>query len=270
MIKVLVVEDEEIIRNGLVYTIDWLKMDSVIVGTAEDGEEGLKEIHLKKPDVVITDIKMPILDGLEMISLAQKEQLDFEAILLTSYSDFDYAKRAIQLQIFDYLSKPVSNQKLEEVMKNVKEKVLKKREDQIAQAIYQQSKTGFNIDSIISSHFQNAYVNQAIRLINENYQHKLSLEQIAMDNGISTSYLSRVFKQETKDTFWDLLNKYRIQKAIELIKDGRMRIYEISEAVGFSDYKRFYSVFKKYANMSPTDFVKNSFFIVNDTSENKK
>ena len=72
MIRVLIVEDEEFIRKGLVHTMDWLKMDCLVVGEAENGEEGFERILELKPDVVLTDIRMPKLDGIAMIEKAKK------------------------------------------------------------------------------------------------------------------------------------------------------------------------------------------------------
>ena len=88
MIKVLIVEDENLIRKGLVYAINWMAMDSVVVGEGKDGREGLEKIAQLKPDVVMTDIKMPKMSGIDMIARAQEQQLaDFIPIILTSYSN---------------------------------------------------------------------------------------------------------------------------------------------------------------------------------------
>ena len=93
MIQLLIVEDEEIIRKGLQYTIDWLSLDIVIAGVAENGKEGLDLIRKLDPDIVLTDIKMPIMDGLTMLEKASEELYKIVPIILTSYSEFDYAKQ---------------------------------------------------------------------------------------------------------------------------------------------------------------------------------
>ena len=101
--------------------------------------------------------------------------------------------------------------------------------------------------------------------IKENYHQKISIENIADKLGVSVSYLSRKFKEQTSQTFLDVLNKYRIQKAIELLHTSKYRVYEISDLTGFSDYKHFCCVFKKYTQTAPTEFAKNSSFIVHKT-----
>ena len=103
---------------------------------------------------------------------------------------------------------------------------------------------------------ENQYVSKAITAIREDFARKLSIESISDDLGVSASYLSRKFKEVTGQTFLDFLNKYRVQQAIVMLGTRQYRISEISEATGFTDYKHFCSVFKKYTSKSPTKFIK--------------
>ena len=116
MLRVMIVEDESMIRKGLVFTIDWLSMDCVVVAEASNGQEGYERILEYKPDVVLTDICMPFMDGIEMIQKASKK-VKFKSILLTSYAEFDYARRAIEARVCEYLLKPVDEEKLAKIMK---------------------------------------------------------------------------------------------------------------------------------------------------------
>ena len=118
MLRVLIAEDEDIIRKGLVYTTDWLSMDCVVVAEAANGQEGLEKILECRPDVVIADICMPFLDGIEMIKKAS-ETVHFKSILLTSYADFEYARRAIDARVCEYMLKPVDEDELADIMKPV-------------------------------------------------------------------------------------------------------------------------------------------------------
>ena len=103
---------------------------------------------------------------------------------------------------------------------------------------------------------ENQYVSRAIGQIRERFGEKLSIESISEEMGVSASYLSRKFKEVTGQTFLDFLNKYRVQQAIVMLNAQKYRISEISEACGFTDYKHFCAVFKKYTLKSPTKFVK--------------
>lgn len=250
MIKVLIVEDEELIRKGLIYTIDWMAMGCIIVGEAKDGEEGLVQIEKLKPDVVITDIRMPKMTGIEMIAEAQnRNQEDFVPVILTSYSDFEYARTSIRLGVFEYLLKPVSDEALKEVM----ERVERKHQQEIQAQQPEHQKISWALQE---SSFKNPYVIRAIEEIKKNYQHKITLQMVADKLNISVTYLNKKLKEETSATFLDLLNRYRVTKAGELLQTGEYRIYEVSEMTGFSDYKHFCAVFKKYTGMIPTSFTK--------------
>lgn len=113
MIKLLIVEDEEPIREGLRNLLDWKKYGLELCGTATNGVEGLDMIRRESPGLVIADIRMPYMDGLEMIRRAREQKFDFEAILLSGYSDFEYARQGLSLGIRDYLLKPCRPQELE-------------------------------------------------------------------------------------------------------------------------------------------------------------
>lgn len=262
MIRILIVEDEEIIRKGLVHTIDWLSIGCTIVAEAADGVQGLEMIRKHKPELIITDIKMPFMSGIEMIKAASSEH-SFESIILTSYAEFEYAKQAISMKVFDYILKPIDESKLMDIVVKAIDFIEQKR---IYHDIYIKSKDKSDLDIVdlefyIAGSQTNPFVYKALMQIQDDFYSKLSIESIADELGISASYLSRKFKQETKQTFLDLLNKYRIQKAIELLGKGELRIYEISYKVGFSEYKHFCSVFKKYTNTSPTEFIKSQSYV---------
>ncbi|VBB08427.1 Hypothetical protein LUCI_3699 [Lucifera butyrica] len=112
MYKVAIVDDDRIIRKGLASTIPWEENGYCLVGEAADGEEGIRLIEKFCPQVVISDIKMPFMDGLEMGRMAKNKYPDIKIILLTGYDDFAYAQEAIKLRAFDYLLKPVDKEKL--------------------------------------------------------------------------------------------------------------------------------------------------------------
>lgn len=256
MLKVIIVEDEDIIRKGLVYTLDWLSMGCVIVGEAANGEEGLEKIIENNPDIVITDIKMPKLDGVSMLEQALKRH-KFKSIILTSYAEFDYARKAIELKAYEYLLKPVDEEKIKEIILKLHEEIDVGKE--VDFVLENKKNNGQYIDLnyyMQLDNSENSYVSKAVEYIIKDYSQKISVESISMGLGVSPSYLSRKFKDITNYTFLDLLNRYRIQEAVKLLNKGTYRINEISGMIGFSDYKHFCAVFKKYTLMSPTNFVK--------------
>ena len=107
MFKIVIVEDEIFIRKGLAYLMDWAELNCIITGEASDGQEGLEMILERKPDIVISDIRMPLMDGLQMLEEALKAR-PFAAILLSGYSDFEYARQGIRLGVKNYITKPLN------------------------------------------------------------------------------------------------------------------------------------------------------------------
>lgn len=131
--KVLIVEDEFRIREGLEKLTARLSSDYEIVGAAENGAQGLQLIREKKPDIVITDIRMPEMDGLEMITKAVEEKCPIKVIVLSAYSEFDYARRAMKLGVTEYLLKPLSYADFAQAMKNVTAQALAEKQKKPAQ-----------------------------------------------------------------------------------------------------------------------------------------
>ncbi|PHV69969.1 DNA-binding response regulator [Sporanaerobium hydrogeniformans] len=264
MLKVLIVEDEDMIRKGLIHTMDWTNMECTVVGEAGNGQEGLERIKELMPDIVFTDIIMPKMTGIEMLELA-KGFVDFKSVILTSYSEFGYAQKAINLKVSDYLLKPIDEEELLKVVEKIRKEINEKRTySELLEKTKDKSKMQLvDLDIYIQQkEASNPYVEKAITAIKENYSTKLSIEAVADTLGVSSSYLSRKFKEETAQTFLEMLHKYRLQKAIELLGQGSYRVYEVSDMTGFSEYKNFCAIFKKYTGMAPTEFAKNKSFII--------
>lgn len=209
---------------------------------------------------------MPFMNGLEMLSSFNNNE-NFKSIILTSYGEFDYAKMAISIGVSDYILKPINEEELFKIVSKIKKKIdERKAYKNIRNYIINKEDMEFaNLKIYIDSKEINTYVKYAINKIKEEYSEKLSIEMLADELGVSPSYLSRRFKEEISYTFLDMLNKYRIQKAIELMSKerGKYRVYEIADMVGFGEYKHFCSVFKKYTKFAPKDFIKAKSIIIN-------
>jgi two-component system response regulator YesN len=242
MLKLVIVEDEDIIRRGLIETIDWQEMGAEVRGSAADGEEALAVISKVSPDVVLTDVRMPVMDGLELARKLQEIDSSIQVIFLTSHADFEYAREAMRLHVDDYLLKPVDEDELSAVMKRLAEE-------------RGETSLPFAEELALAKRSQNPYVRVVMEVIEKNWQQRISLEPIADKQQVSVSYLSRKLKEETENTFSSLLAKYRLQQSIVMLKEGTWRIYEVAEECGFSDYKNFCQVFKKYLGMAPGEML---------------
>lgn len=248
MLRVLIVEDEEIIRRGLLSTIDWAGMGCEIVGDAADGRAGLELLRTERPDVVLTDIRMPRMDGIEMAEQARAEGILPQLVFLTSYAEFGYAQQALRLQAADYLLKPVDEAELAALMRRLAAAGSGKDDAEVRVE-------GVDWARYLGDASLNPYVRHAMERIRADYREKLSIEVLAEEAGVSASYLSRKFKEAAGQTFLELLTRERLQNAIVQLASGKYRVYEVAEENGFGDYKNFCSVFKKYMKCSPREFL---------------
>lgn len=246
MIKVLIVEDENLIRKKLLHFIDYDALGMVVVADGTNGLEGVDLIKKYQPDIVLADINMPEKDGLDMI----KETLDYDyiAIIISGYDYFSYAQRALKYGVTDYLLKPINLDDLKEALINAREIIYKKR-NVISQKTDLENAVDISLDHLI----KDTTVLEMIDYIKNNYQEKISISDLSKDLAYSESMLNRKFKKEVHITFNEYLNRYRINKAIDLLKNSDYNITEIAYMCGYSSAKYFARVFKKYLGMSPSD-----------------
>lgn len=246
MIKVLIVEDENLIRKKLLHFIDYDALGMVVVADGSNGLEGVDLIKKYQPDIVLADINMPEKDGLDMI----KETLDYDyiAIIISGYDYFSYAQRALKYGVTDYLLKPISLDDLKEALINAREIIYKKRN-----VISQKTDLEKAVDISLNPLIKDSTVLEMIDYIKNNYEEKISISDLSKDLAYSESMLNRKFKKEVHITFNEYLNRYRINKAIDLLKNSDYNITEIAYMCGYSSAKYFARVFKKYLGMSPSD-----------------
>lgn len=246
MYKVIIIEDERIIRQNLVSFIDWKALDCQVVAQVSDAAQAYEFITSEPVDIVVSDINLPDRNALEMLQDCKDMGKNFEIILVSGYSQFEYAKKAIELNVIDYILKPVDEQKVEVAVRKAIDKIIGRQK--IAQIEPQ-----YSIDKLILE-VQDEYVSRVLYIIRNRYTQYLSVPEIAKEIGISTGYLSCKIKQETGESFLDLHHRYRIEKAIELLKQGKKyKHYEIAKMVGFPSYKRFANVFKAMCGYAPRD-----------------
>lgn len=241
MLKILVVDDEPTVRRGIILGVDWAAMDCVVVGEASNGQEGLEAAERYNPNLIITDVRMPKMDGLEMLEILRERGCKAKAVVLTAYGEFEYARRALQLGAFDYLLKPFRNQDLEAVIRRAQEK--------------QPPEMLPDEEMRLPKGDKSKYVLEAMNYIAEHYADEdIGITTIAENLGVSEGHLSHIFKKETSYTVNAYLTRYRVHVAMKLLRDCRYKVYEVSERVGYRDVSYFGSIFKKQTGMSPSEY----------------
>ena len=253
--KLLVADDERTIRNGLL-SLPWESIGIQQVYQAENGLTAKEILKEEKIDIIISDIKMPGLSGLELAEYIKECAMDTAVILLTGYSDFEFARRALRNEVFDYMLKPIRPGSILETVRRVKEALERKRYKAEVVRKYETASGSLNFREQISWMFQgvNRQTLEILLDIAENFSQGISLNSLAEKYHFSSAYLSRMIKKETGYSFSGILNAIRLAAAVEFLLKNHGKINLICDLVGFSDQKYFSQVFKKTLGCSPGEF----------------
>lgn len=240
MYKVVLVDDEPLIVEGLRLVVDWAGHNCQVAATASDASSGAKAIREHRPDILLTDIKMPGEDGLTMLAGLKGEFPRMQIAVLTGYRDFEYAQRAILLGVSRFLLKPSKMDELEEALDHMTNLLDRLPPEEKGE------ETNTAANSFI--------VRQAQGYITEHFAEKLSLQEVADHCFISQWHLSKLLNGHLGQTFYDLLNAERTHRAKEMLEDPALRISDIAERVGYADTAHFSRVFKKLEGVSPSEW----------------
>lgn len=255
MFRVAIIDDEPLIVEGLCRTLPWEKWNCQVAGSAYNGREGLEMIRQVRPNIIITDINMPELDGLKMIAALKSEFPYMQLIILTGYREFEYAREAISLGVARFLLKPSKMNELEEALDEVTRRLAQTSEIFPEVSLPNEAETSEDEEDISYHSEANSFiVKNALEYIQENSQEKLRLTDVADQVYVSQWHLSKLLNKHTGKTFSDILNSARIDKAKELLKDPSLRIYDVAEMVGFQDLAHFSRVFKKIEGVSANEY----------------
>lgn len=262
MYKVVIIDDEPIIVEGLSRSINWKDAQCQVVGMAYSGEEGLKLIREEKPDIIFSDIRMPYMDGLTMIAAIKSEFPNTQITILTGYRDFDYAQRAIKLGVTRFLLKPSKMDELAEALRAMIKKLdelewhrQESGEGHSEEALPEKDgEKETSEDGTADSSANNYIVKNAVSYIEEHYREKLNLSDVADQVYVSQWHLSKLMNRYLGQNFSEILNGVRINKAKELLKDPSLRIGDIADEVGFLDMAHFSRVFKKMVGISANEY----------------
>lgn len=240
MYSIMIVEDEHLVRQGIASLVDYEQFGMQVIAQAENGREAWQKFQENPADILLTDINMPQMNGLELAKLVRDQAPKCHIVFLTGYDDFDYARTAIKLGADDYLLKPFSKDDVEEMLAKLQTKLDKERKKAQIQNLVDQG--------------QRSELEEAIhaRLADS----ELSLKSLAFQLGFSSSYLSVLIKKELGLPFQDYLIQARMKKAKLLLLTTDLKIYEIAEQVGFEDMNYFSQRFKQVVGLTPRQFKK--------------
>lgn len=241
MYRVVLVDDERLIVEGLTRVVKWNELGCEVVGSASDGREGLALIQREKPDIVLTDIRMPNMDGLTMLAALRSEFPHMQVTVLTAYRDFDYAQRAINLGVCRYLLKP---SRMDELMEAIR--TMTGRLNQQPPEEEEPSAEAGEAGSFI--------VRAALEYMQQHCTERISLADVADHVYVSHWHLSKLINRHAGQSFFDLIGSMRIEKAKVLLADPAMRVHAVAEQVGYNDVAHFSKSFKKIVGKTPGEY----------------
>lgn len=240
MLKIIAAEDEYLQRKSLIKLIKQWSADTRIVGEAESGNEVLTLLGAESADLVITDIKMPNTDGIELAKIIKNTYPDVRVVIVTGHSEFCLAQKAIEYGVKNYILKPINKKEFWKVLSELYREI---------------SRTSRNT---FEKHddYQNEYpFNDIINYFHNNYDQNIHLRTICRKfPDISYEYIQKNFVSKFGQSFHDYCSNYRIQKAKEFLLKGN-NVTETAQLVGFQDTSYFVKVFKRITGETPKTWI---------------
>jgi two-component system response regulator YesN len=234
-IKIMLVEDEAVVREGYRKLFDWNRHGYTIVSEAGDGLSAVSLASEYRPDVILMDINIPIMSGLDAIAAIQKQLPSAVFVIISGYNEFNYAQQAIRLGVSDYLLKPVKFEELSAVMQKTRLEILRhgRYKDDTAEA---------------------KRIYKIICYLNDHLEDDISLKKLSEVFYLHPSYLSQLFKTETGMNYHEYLMKLRIERAKQFLSTSDLSVSQIAEKTGFGNYRTFSAAFRQLEKTSPSEF----------------
>ncbi len=241
--KVLLVDDEERIRKGMKNLLESVIGEYQVVAEAANGKKAMECLLTCQVDLIITDIRMPEMDGMEFIRRVRNQLPHTPIFVLSGYDEYEYMRQALKSNVTDYILKPIDRVEFAQALSKVGEIIGNK-----------------NIEDNMGPHKDKSEKDrrQVIRrvkeIINEKLHEDISLQNLANEVKYSYNHLSALFKSETGQSFSDYLTSIRLEKAKQLLRDTNLKIYEIGTICGYPNSKYFMSIFKEEFGLTPSEF----------------
>lgn len=241
MKRMVIVDDEKLVIEGIKAIIKRIGANVEVEGSAQDGMQARRVIKNLRPDIVITDIRIPYIDGLSLIEECKEYCPETTFIIISGFQEFEYARKAIRLDVLDYLTKPVTIDKLKSVLE-LAEKKKPPEEEPIKEN-----------EEMIRPESGHKAIDQIVEYIEKNYNKDIGLTELSERVGMNPAYLSVLFKETLGKTYIKYLTGIRVEKACKFLADGN-KVAAVASMVGISDVHYFGEIFKKYTGKTPREY----------------
>ena len=250
MYKVLIADDDYAVRYAYSKMKIWNTNGFEITEQVSDGRLALEAAKRERFDIIITDICMPLLGGIDLLREIKNGSIDSEVIFVSSYNEFEYARQGLILGAFDYILKPVRSYKLDEVLRRAKEKLDEKTYNRISGSCVKMAFHYFSVEP------DNAFSEKLYQYLSENENVVITMDDAASCFNISMDYFGKLFKQNFGVSFTHFYSVLKIEYAKTLIREYNYKAYEISDMLGYSSRDYFTKIFREVTGTTPTEYKK--------------
>jgi len=245
MYNAMIVEDDVMYRYALRASVEWEKEGFRLCGEAINGKHALSCLHECRPDLIITDINMPEMNGLDLIAALRQLNPDLYIVVLSSYDDFPFVRQALKSGAKDYFLKHETEpSEIARILREYRQSREKRETGQAAPSL----------PGLETEGYKQPEIQQIIAYIREHYREQITLQQLADHLYLSPNYLCNLFKQGTGLTIFEYIKRYRIEVVKHLLETTPLRVYEIAEQTGFNNSSYLCRVFKESTGISINDY----------------
>jgi YesN/AraC family two-component response regulator len=244
MYTVLFVDDEPWVIIDILHSIPWEKLGFEVIGHYDKPRKAKGVILAQKPHLVFVDINMPVMNGFELIRACREAGSDSAFVILSAYSDFEFAKQAIKAAVLDYCLKPVNPVAMIAVLEDIRAQLDERESVKKAEEAADRENAG--VPPLSNERF-----GHILQYVRSNFNTKLLLQEIADEFSLSKNYICFLFKKHTGGTFSNYITAQRIERSKELLETTELPLYAIAEDAGFMDSYYFNRVFKSACGVPP-------------------
>ena len=238
MYQVYVIDDDELILEEIVGTVPWMDNGFEVAGYSSSPHTALEQIPELRPDVVFSDLKMPAMDGIEMIRTLRDRGVYCEFVMLSAFGTFQNSRAFFLLEGFDYILKPLQQDEIQIVLERLSGKLA--------------SRPG--TAALPEMRGVNSAFKKLVAYITENFRQKHTLSQLSARFNLNENYICNLFSKHYNSTLTRFMTELRMREALRMMNQTEKAFKEIAVDCGYSDYYYFCKVFKEYYGASPTQY----------------
>lgn len=246
--RLMVVDDDQVILKGLVNILGRMELENLEIMTADNAIDAIEIMKYNGADLVITDVDMPAMSGLDLIRETQHRSYCKRFIVLSGYDKFEFAQQAIRYKVLDYLLKPINKAYLTQMVKGIYDELEGISGTTVPDEITELPIYGITVEppNMPDS------LRGILGYIQTHHNRNLSLDELSSHFGIHANYICSLFQKHMHTTYLKYLDCLRLQSSVELmIRKPKMPMEQIASAAGFMNERHFYKVFKKRIGMTP-------------------